>query len=399
MKKMILFSALLLLIASFAGAITVWFSWEGENQFKNMVNEFNKANPQNKVNFVYVPDMLQKLQITLSSHGILPDVALVRSDDIGLLASSEAVIPVSPSNTTESFKKAFTYDSRMYAYPYYADVQVVYMNANVYKGALPGNDWTVSDLEKMISEVKKDGHDGIAFDKTSSYLFNSFNAAFNGGTIPQKDGIPNVNNENTMKAFEFYNMLFNEKKYAVSYHKMALMNSFKTGKVAFMFQGSFMIPDFLKAGMNFRVLPYPTLDNGQPIPPAFDAKGFVVFKESPAAKKFIDYVTSTKNEIGFCSATYKLPANPDAIKALENPESFSNLITTATTTPYSVDNLKASLETMDIDAQRALILPTSAVFKEVYSNAITTALGLYLNGKMTLKEALKKAQEYIDGNK
>ncbi len=378
LKKIILF-ILAITISTLVFAttdITVWFSWEGQKEFQSLVNDFNASQSNYHVNFVYVPDMTQKLQISLSAGTALPDMALVRNDVIGMLVSAKKITPVGSVDALQAFTKSFELNGKIYAYPYYADLQVIYLNQKIYNGKIPGYNWTLSDLEQIASKIKESGHVGIALNSSSSYFFNSFYAGFNGGVVPLKDGIPIVDNSGTMKAFEFYNQIFKVDKIAASYNKSALIESFKTGKAGMLVQGSFLIPDFLSSKLDFVVLPYPNLDDGSPLPPTFDAKGFVVFKDSAAVKAFIDYVTSAKNEEYFCEPTYKLPANIDAMHALEN----------------SNDSFKV----LDISAQKGLVLPTTTIFNDAYSNAITTALQLYLSGQMSLKEVLSKAQEYIN---
>ncbi len=369
---------LLVTIFSFATTLTVWFSWEGQKDFQSIVNEFNRSHPNIKVNLVYVPNMIQKLRITLSTGEGFPDLALVRNNDIGLLVDAKAIIPIKNVKTTPSFYKSFLINNVEYAYPYYADVQVVYVNKTLLNDigmSLPSTDWTLSDLENMASSFKKSGHIGIVFQNNSPYFFNPFNAAFNGGNIPQKDGIPLANTKGTLKAAQLFNYLFNEKKIAVSYKKMAFINAFKSGRSGMMMMGSFLIPDFLNSKLDFSIVPYPSLDNGSPIPPVFDSKGFVFFKKSRAAENFIDYITSTKIEEEFCKQNYKLPANEKAMLALKRSDEL--------------------FKVMSLSAEKALILPTSKVFKEAYGKAISTALSLYLNDKVPLEEAFSKAQEYI----
>ncbi len=378
MKKLLLifFLILALSVFSIASTITVWFSWEGQKEFQSIVSEFNQTHPDIQVNLVYIPKMIQKLRIMLASKGNFPDIALIRNNDLGLLADANVIKPVSGVKTTSVFYKSFLIDGTEYAYPYYADIQVVYLNKALFKGVpLPKNDWTLSDFERTAEALKNDGYIGVLLQKVSPYFFDSFNAAFNDGMIPEKDGVPWVNTSGTLKAAKLYNYLFNERKIAVGYAKMALVNAFKTQKAGMFMMGSFLIPDFLNLNLDFTVLPYPFLDNGKPIPPVLDSKGFVVFNSDPNVKEFLDYVTSAKMEEKFCRPTYKLPANKKAMSSLGKENTF--------------------FKVMSLSAKNALILPTSKVFKEAYGKAVSTALELYLSGKMPLEEAFAKAQEYV----
>ena len=378
MRKLLLVLSLILVLSVFsiASTVTVWFSWEGQKEFQSIVNEFNRVYPDVQVNLVYIPNMIQKLRIMLASNGDFPDIALIRNNDLGLLADARVIKPISGIQTTASFYKSFLVNGIEYAYPYYADVQVVYLNKKLFKGVpFPRNNWTLSDFEKVAEALKNNGYIGVLLQKTSPYFFDSFSAAFDDGAIPEKDGIPLANTTGALKAARLYNYLFNERKIAVSYKKMALVNAFKTQKAGMFIMGSFLIPDFLSLNLDFTLLPYPSLDDGKPIPPVLDSKGFVVFNNKPAVKKFLDYVTSEKMEENFCRSTYKLPANEEAMEALGEENTF--------------------FKTMSLSAKNALILPTSKVFKEAYGKAVSTALNLYLNGKMPLEEAFAKAQKYI----
>ncbi len=377
MVKKILIITLLLAISMYAFAtvnINVWFSWEGQREFETLVNRFNDSQSLYHVNLVYIPNMTQKLQISLSAGTELPDIALVRNDVIGMLANAKVITPISTVSTLPAFLDSFELNGKLYAYPYYADLQVVYLNKSIYPKPVPYN-WTLSEFEDVASSINETGHVGLSMNSFSSYFFNSFYAAFNGGKIPLKDGVPIVNNDGTRKAFEFYNDIFNVKKIAVSYDKSALIQSFKSGKAGMLIQGSFLIPDFLSSKLNFTVLPYPILD-GRMIPPTFDAKGFVIFTDNKAVNAFLNYISSPDNEAYFCKSTYKLPANIDALHELENSNDF--------------------FKVMDLSARNALIVPTTTIFNNAYSNAITTALQLYLTKRMSLDESLQKAQEYID---
>lgn len=376
-KFFVLAFIVVLSIAAFSVTnITVWFSWEGQKEFQSLVNEFNASQSNYHVNFVYIPNMTQKLQISLSAGTTLPDIALVRNDIIGELANAKAITPVGTVDALPAFTKSFDLNGKLYAYPYYADLQVVYLNKKIYNGQIPNYNWTISDFENIAFKVKSEGYVGVVFNSFSSYFFNSFYAAFNNG-IPIKNGIPMVNNTGTMKAFEFYNQIFNTNKIAVSYNgQSAMVTSFKSGKAGMLIQGSYLIPDFLNSNLDFAVLPYPNFDDGTPIQPTFDAKGFVIFKDNVAVKTFIDYITSEKNEEYFCTPTYKLPANINAMHYLEKSNEF--------------------FKVMDVSAQKSLVLPTTTIFNVAYSNAISTALNLYINDHASLTQVLERAQNYIN---
>ncbi len=382
MKKVILIFSLILLLTVFsiASTITVWFSWEGQKEFQSIVNEFHLTHPNIRVNLVYIPNMIQKLRITLASNGSFPDVALVRNDDLGMLTAANVIKPVKGVKTADVFYRSFLVNKIEYAYPYYADIQVVYINKALFNGIpIPKSSWTLSDFEKTAEVLKNNGHIGVLLQKSSPYFFDAFNAAFNNGIIPEKNGIPWVNTPGTLKAAKLYNYLFNERKIAVSYEKMALVNAFKTQKAGMFMMGSFLIPDFLNLNLDFTILPYPSLDNGKPIPPVLDSKGFVIFNDNPSAKKFLDYVTSAEMEEKFCGSTYKLPANENAMRSLGQKNAF--------------------FKTMSLSAKNALVLPSSKAFKELYGKAVSTTLNLYLSGEMPLEEAFRKAQEYISHHK
>ncbi len=381
MKKVfVVFMVIALASFYFAGNITVWFSWEGQGEFMNIVRNFESTHPNINVNVVYVPRMIQKINITLASGGKFPDVALIRNDYIGILANAGVIHEVKDVQALKKIYDSFLLNGKEYAYPYYADVQVVYANKSLFKSVkLPNWNWTISDFENVASKLKKSGKAGVILEEFSPYFFVSFDAAFNGGTLPQKDGIPVVNGKGTLKAAEFYNSIFNVKKIAVSYEKMAMVNAFKMGKAGLFVMGSFMIPDIMQSGMNFTVLPYPYFKKGEPIPPVLDSKGFAVFNDSKAVQEFLNYVTSAQAEKKFCLSTYKLPANIEAASELGKNNEF--------------------FKAMQVSEERSMILPTTRIFKEGYMRSLKTALRLYLSGKMSLKEAFDRAQEYIESHK
>lgn len=384
MKRFLTFAIIstLFLSLGLASTLTVWFSWEGQSTFLSIVKKFEQTHPNIKVNVVYIPKMIQKLRITLASGGNFPDIALVRNDYLGILVSANKIHAVSVENVPSNIVKAFTVNGKEYAYPFYADIQVMYLNKYVFDKTdtpYPKERWTVKDLESLAQHIKDHGYIGLLLNGVASYFFNSFNAAYNGGEIPQKDGIPVVTGKGTLNAAKLYNYLFNVKKIAVDYKKMALVNAFETNKAGMMFMGSFLIKKFLDSNVDFSIWPYPYLNSNQPIPPVLDPKGFVVFKSSRVAKEFLNYVTSANVEKEFCNATYKLPTNSKAAEELGNENNF--------------------FKVMYKSSKKSIILPTSEVFKNGYVKAVETALNLYLNGSLKLKTAFEKAQEYIESHK
>ncbi len=381
MKKfLVMFLLLGLFVVYFATTITVWFSWEGESEFLKIVHNFEQSHPGIHVNVVYIPKMIQKINITLASGGSFPDVALIRNDYVGILANAGVIHPVNGVNALSKIYDSFLLHGKEYAYPYYADVQVIYANKAFFKNIdLPSEDWTLSDFENIAEKLKEEKGKGVLLEEFSPYFFVSFDAAFNGGKVFQKNGVPIVNGNGTLKAAELYNSFFNIKKITVSYEKMAAINAFKTGKVGMFVMGSFLIPDFVQSGLNFTILPYPYLEKGKTIPPVLDSKGFAIFNDSEEVREFLNYVTSTQAEKEFCASTYKLPANAEAASELGK----SNKL----------------FDVMKVSEERAMILPTTKIFKVGYMRAVKTALNLYLTGKMNVKEAFEKAQEYIEARK
>ena len=367
---------------SLASTITIWFSWEGQEDFLSIVKNFERSHPNVKVNVVYVPRMIEKLHITLASGGNFPDIALVRNDYLGILVGANKIHPVTVEKVPSNILNAFKVNGKAYAYPFYADIQVVYINKYVFdrtKAPYPSENWTLGDLESIAQHVKENGYIGLLLNGVASYFFNSFNAAFNEGKLPQEDGVPVVTGQGTLKAAKLYNYLFNVKKIAVNYRKMTLVNAFKNNKAGMMLMGSFLVKSFINDGVNFLIWPYPYLEKDRPIPPVLDPKGFVIFKESKAARDFLNYVTSAKVEEKFCLDTYKLPTNSQAAEELGNKNPF--------------------FKVMNVSSKRSITLPTSRVFKEGYVRAVGTALKLYLSGKMKLEDAFEKAQEYIEAHK
>jgi len=131
MQKMIaiLFMSLIVMSSSVLGDTQVWVSWEGERLFRELASQW-EAETGEQVQVVYVPDLEEKLTITLKAAGNLPDLCLIKNDNLPLiLAHTEPVKTTELDGLDYAFdeqlSQAFVYRSESYVIPFYADMQLM----------------------------------------------------------------------------------------------------------------------------------------------------------------------------------------------------------------------------------------------------------------------------------
>lgn len=154
--------------------------------------------------------------------GKLPDVFMVRSDDlhifanVGMLESLDSYMEKDPKmDTSRYFTSALQsgqYEQRQYVLPYESVPTMMYVNKTLldqYGIALPDNDWTWEDFYNICKAVSQDLDGDGDLDTFGVYGYTWQNAlAANHATILNEDGTQSVlNHENVYEAVSFMRRL------------------------------------------------------------------------------------------------------------------------------------------------------------------------------------------------
>ena len=293
--------------------ITVWFSWEGEEVFKALIERFSRETGI-EVKVVYIPKRADdKLLLAWKGGKGIPDVVMLKNDEIGRLI--DILEPLkAPGEISQKSKSAFTINGKLYALPLYADIGGIFFYRNL---EIPENvsiEWLVENL--------KDEKNALLMPIYGRYFFQVFQRAFGEKTdLHLKD-------ESTEKALEYLIWIRKEVPYIPKDGRSAIQ-IFMRGEGKVLMFGSFLISKFKAKNLSFEIMEPPFVERaGRRISPNLDYKGFAVVKGrlSEDVKKFLEYVSSEEFQREFCGKLYKIPTNVNAQKALKEDPIFSKLI-------------------------------------------------------------------------
>lgn len=318
-----------------------WGSVTEVGIIKTLISEFEKDNPDIKINFIHVPqNYFQKIHLMFASN-TPPDVIFLNNLYLPIYAKhlenlSEYV------NTNDFYPTAIqgmSYEGKLLGIP--RDVSDLVLYVNLEKTSLPDKNWT---LENLIKEC------GILIDKKTFcisyedtiYWLSPYLAYFGGGVL---DNDLNIIADSTQSqtAINFYKDL---KKYHYAPEKSQVGSStlaqmFLDGKIVFYLSGRWMFPKISEnATFKWAVINFPYGESPQLV----DTSGWSIAKTSrhkESAIKFVKFLADKKSSEYFAETGLIVPARKDSAKILNNnlhnEKVFLDVIEKAMSTPVSKD--------------------------------------------------------------
>jgi len=315
-KKVLTLTVVLLVAVLSLSTIKVWFSWEGEDAFKKLAKEFTKETGI-KVEVNYVRKTEEKLMTTArSSSKFLPDLVLIKSDN--LMSIIDYLQPINGdflSKLSDKSKKAFTYEGKIYALPFYFDIGgVILYNKDIVN--VPKN----ASFEQLVriandAKVKR----GFLVPIYGTYFYPIFYRAFNHNQLVLDKNFT-FKDKATRKTLEFYIKLFHEIR-NLPLDRKGLTSAFMRRESGIIMIGSFMIPVMKKKKINVGIVDVPYIEAaGEYLSANLDYKGFAVPKGklSEEVKKFLEFLSKKSIQEEFCSGLYKFPSNEKAFETLKD---------------------------------------------------------------------------------
>jgi maltose-binding protein MalE len=354
LKKFLLIFVILITIIAFATQINVWVSWEGINYYKTIARNYESSHPGVNVNVTFIPDMKKKIFLISNSPKELPDAFMARGANISTYMAmfKKKLLRVDKSNSP--LDKVFD----DYAFPLYADIQVIYVNKDIVKDKINLN-YTMDDLINIASKYKY----GLCLDLTSSWVFAGIlsgrkNLADQSGNIVVNDKIT----ENTIK----YLLEMKKQGIFTTLARRTFVPKFKLGQLPFIVQGNFLMKSFENLGFKVEILPFPKEGSKyQTFKPLIDAKGMVV--TSREGLEFTKYLQKSEELEKLCTNYYKV-----------------NYLG------------KSDIKALEISLQRGVYEPHSKKYAKGYFKAMRNALLLIINSGEDVEKALNDAQAYIN---
>lgn len=247
--------------------LTVWSHFT-----TNEVQEFEKVakawGEENNVEVSVVEDQgkfQEMIQAAQSDNG--PDIILgVPHDNLGTFQKAGITAEVPAGMVTEgkytsnALVDAVTIDGKVYAIPFAQETTAMFYNKDLVK-EVP------KTMEDLVAKAKEVGFVYNINDFYFSYAFLSANGGYvyknNNGTLDPTD--IGLGNEGAVKGLQFISDLVNKDKLMASDITGDIAKGeFTSGKAGFYFSGPWDVAGAKEAGLNFGVIPMPTLNGNAP---------------------------------------------------------------------------------------------------------------------------------------
>lgn len=376
-------------------------SWGSESEIaviKPLLAEFEKENPDIKVEFIHIPkNYFQKLHL-LAASNLTPDAVFINNLNLPLYAENNVFMDLSGFLLKDAdlsknifFKEALdslSYKGKLYAIPRDVSNLVVYYNKDIfdrYNVPYPDKNWTYDDFlmtcRKLAKDTNNDGKTdkfGVSFEEAPLFwlpwLWSS-----GGGLINKNLDSVIINKPESIEALQFYADLRN--KYHVAPTKseagsVTMAQLFIQQKIAMHISGRWSTPRYRK-DIHFRwdIAKFPRGKAGSVVD--CDASGWAVSSASKHQKeawKLIKFLAGKKSIEKLAMSGLIVPARIDAAKS----DSFLNKGLPPESSNIFVDIIPDSMPT-----------PVTENYQEL-TDTLNTALEPLWNGQKTAKEVAGK---------
>lgn len=318
-----------------------WGSVTETGILKKVISDFERENPDVKINFMHIPqNYFQKIHLLFASN-TPPDVIFInnlnlpvyesRLEDLSGLADEEDFYPQS--------LEGLSYQGRLLALP--RDISTLVFYINLDKVKMPSKDWSIADLPEYAKN-------GISFEE-DIYWALPYLWAFGGGVLDEKGDVI-IDSAESQEGLRFYKDLRDKYHYAPQKSQVGsstLAQMFLDKKIGMYLSGRWMYPKISeKADFNWAVAAFPT---GKYTVPC-DVSGWAVSKDSKhkeTAKKFVQYLAGEKSSEYFTETGLIIPARAkmaSKIKGNHNEKVFTEVIKKSSKTPVNKDYKKLTDE-------------------------------------------------------
>lgn len=378
--------------------IVYWGDWggEGQKQFEAMMEAFNQSQDKIVAKYVVTQDMITKF-LTAASSGQAPDIMFWDRWRTALYAPKGVLHPIDTYmerdgvSKDEFFSEAIrelTNDGKLYGLPLTVDNRALFYNKKLFaeKGLNPPTTWEeLREAAKKLTVWNGDKLERAGISLQDVGLFNMWLQQAGGQMLTDNGQKTAFNNEAGLTVLNFWKQLvFEDKVYKVGFESGLDkgVDAFATGKVAMIYNGPWMLSTYKKYGkeLDFGIVPPPAGPNGHKggiiggfglvIPEAAKHK-----EEAWQLMKW--WLAEPENAAKYCKISLNIPG----IKAATKDDFYDG-------DPY----YKPFLETFRF----AKIRPPHPGYASMEIKALIPQLQLFMEGKVTAEEALKKAQAMGD---
>jgi len=334
----LLWALLLICFASSSAASTTiqwWQFWTDPSvkpTIQAMVQEFEQANPDIDVELTDLTwsNGHEKIVIALSS-GTGPDILELGSDWIAQFAANGRLADISAhiegDSAAEQGWSMATWDGKVYAHPWFLGTRVIFANRDLL--TLAGYDETFIPLNQdqfreAIYRVDSLGDDYYGWGSNTAEkhrLYKKFLPFFwtAGAQILSDDSkLCVLSSGKAIEALKLYKELHDSCGFVAN--QRGIEDAFLAGKIGLIMSGDWLLKRIENEKRDFNLVS--TMFPGPKFPGlSFLGGEFLAVNEASehkeAALKFIDFITSPKNQVRFCKANRS--ANPSSREAQTDP--------------------------------------------------------------------------------
>lgn len=345
---------------------STWGSETEVNILKPLIKDFEKENPEIKVELMHIPqNYFQKLHMLVAAN-LTPDVIFINNFNIPIYASGNALLELDNNINNSHFiddkdfyiesLETLSYKKKLYAIPRDISNIVIYYNKDLfkkYKVKEPDSNW---NYETFLQTAKK-----LTLDTNNNNKIDLFGASFE--TIPiyflpfaWSNGGELFDNDNkkfmlwkppACQGLQFYANLRNKyhvapKAYEAGNNTMAQL--FMQQRVAMYISGRWNVPKFREdLKFNWDIINFPAGEKGSIV--GLDGSGWAISSKSKHPKeawKFVEYLASRESINKLSQTGLIVPARSDIANSEtflnknlppKNAKIFLEIIHTAKTTP------------------------------------------------------------------
>ena len=331
-----------------------WGSASEMSILKPVLKEFERKNPDIKINFLHFPqNYFQKIHLLFASN-TAPDVVFI--NNLSLPIYADFLDDLSGKINTENFYpkslEVLSYNGKLLAVPRDVSNLVIYYNKDVFDKfgvPYPKSDWTFEDFTKMCEKFKENNTFCISYDENTMYLLPFLMSSGEG--ILSDDLKTEIFSESDY-GLNFYKNLRYKYHYAPEKSESAtstMAQMFLNKKLAMHLSGRWIVPKYREsADFRWDVINFPNGKEGSIVPA--DASGWAVYKYSKhknEAIMLIEYLSSKEVISKIARDGLIVPARNDVAESdvflsgkPENSKTFVEIIENSKKTPVNPDYKK-----------------------------------------------------------
>lgn len=317
-----------------------------EAPLKKVIQEFEKENPDIKVNLELAPfsQLMESIEIKLGSGSEDTDVLFVDSPlvvNYSLKGYLEPLNELLGGNAKESWVSSavetVTYNDQLMAAPMNNSSMVLYYNKAIFeeKGIpFPAEDerHTWEEIIDMAKQLTYDDGEkqifGFSLDRVgTAYQFLAIPESL-GVDMLSEDGLTSngfTNSPEAIEAFTFYLNLFNEWKVSPKISQDESVDYFVSGKVAMLLGLTHNVPKLEESDIDYGISLHPFFEDGEVATPTGSWNiGISKYSQNKEeAAKFIEYLTIGAGAKIMFEEGATLPVHVDLLDSIFNDPKFA----------------------------------------------------------------------------